>query len=69
MEERYDTIKGVAARLQVPEKTVRNWIRQRTLRAVRAGYVWRISESALRSFLRENGEGESGGQPDGPPAE
>jgi transposase len=37
MEERYDTIKDVAARLQVSEKTVRNWIRQRTLRAVHGG--------------------------------
>jgi transposase len=36
-EERYYTIKDVAARLQVSEKTVRNWIRQRTLRAVHGG--------------------------------
>jgi excisionase family DNA binding protein len=69
VEERYYTIKDVAARLHVSEKTVRNWIRQRKLRAVRAGHVWRISESALRSFLRENGEEESAGQTDGPPAE
>jgi excisionase family DNA binding protein len=59
MEERYYTIKDVAERLHVSEKTVRNWITQRKLRAVRAGHVWRITENALREFLRETGEGEN----------
>ena len=68
MEERYYTIKDVAARLHVSEKTVHNWIRQRKLRAVRAGHMWRISESAL-GVSCENAEEESGGQTDGPPVE
>jgi excisionase family DNA binding protein len=69
MEERYFTPKEVAARLRVTEKTLRTWIAQKKLRAVRVGRFWRISESALRSFLRENGGEESGGQTAGPPAE
>jgi excisionase family DNA binding protein len=69
MEERYFTPKEVAARLQVTEKTLRTWISQKKLRAVRVGRFWRISESALRSFLRESGEEESGGRPDATPAE
>ena len=69
MEERYFTPKEVAARLQVTEKTFARGLAQKKLRAVRVGRFWRISESALRSFLRENGEEESGGQTDSAPSE
>jgi excisionase family DNA binding protein len=59
MEGRYYTAKEVAARLQVTEKTVRSWIAQGGLRAARAGHFWRISDRALRDFLRETGQNET----------
>lgn len=56
MEDRYYTPKEVSERLQVSEKTVRAWITQGGLRAVRAGHFWRIPESALEEFLRATAE-------------
>ena len=45
------TVAQVAARLQVSEKTVRNHINQKRLKATRVGRAVRISETALRKYL------------------
>ena len=49
--ERHLTVAQVAARLQVSEKTVRNHISQKRLKAVRVGRAVRISETALMNYL------------------
>jgi excisionase family DNA binding protein len=53
MNEPYLTPKQIAEQLQVTEKTVRTWIYDGRLRAVRAGRFWRIRESDLEAFLHE----------------
>ena len=45
------TVDQVAKRLQVSAKTVRNWIRDRKLRAKKSGRAFRITESSLQEFL------------------
>ena len=48
------TVKDVADRLQVPEDTVRVWLRQGRLRGIRPGGKktgWRVTESDLGQFL------------------
>lgn len=49
--EQHLTVAQVAARLQVTEKTVRNHINQKRLKATRVGRAVRISETALRKYL------------------
>lgn len=47
------TIRMVAERLRVSDRTVRNWIRDGALRAVRVGpRGWRIEAIELERFLR-----------------
>jgi excisionase family DNA binding protein len=49
----YLTPEEVAARLRVTRRTVYRWITLGKLRALKAGAVWRVSEAALRDFLRD----------------
>jgi excisionase family DNA binding protein len=51
--EEFLTVEQVAKRLQVTERTVREWLRTKRLKGVRAGRQWRIRESDLSTFLRE----------------
>jgi len=53
VERRHLTLREVAARLGVSEKTVRRWIARGNLDAWRQGRVVRVSESALRRFLED----------------
>ncbi|MBX6377718.1 MAG: helix-turn-helix domain-containing protein [Clostridia bacterium] len=55
------TVQEVAERLKVSAKTVRRWIQEGRLSAVRAGSLWRVREEALDAFLERNGgDGENG---------
>jgi excisionase family DNA binding protein len=45
------TVEQIAAQLQVTERTVREWLRTKRLRGVRAGRQWRIQERDLQAFL------------------
>ena len=45
------TLQQVADRLQVSKSSVYNWLRSGRLRAVKAGKLWRVPESALEDFL------------------
>jgi excisionase family DNA binding protein len=47
----YFTVAQVAARLRVTEKTVRNLIGKKRLKAVRVGRAVRISEAAIKLYL------------------
>ncbi|NSW76059.1 MAG: helix-turn-helix domain-containing protein [Candidatus Atribacteria bacterium] len=57
MEEFY-TVEEVAQKLKVTEYVIRKWIREKKLKAVKIGRLWRVPESALREFLKINGKGE-----------
>jgi len=55
--EKYFSPEQIADTLQVSRRTVYNWIQRGKLKAVKAGYVWRIPEGSLREFLK-NSQGE-----------
>ncbi len=62
-EERLLTVEQVAERIQVPEATVRRWLREGRLRGARFGGTktgWRIRESELQRFI-EAAERDEGG--------
>lgn len=45
--DRYQTVQGVAERLEVAEATVRHWIKSGELRAIDIGKGWRIADTDL----------------------
>ena len=51
------TIRDVAKRCRVDEKTVRRWIDRGELAAHKLGRQWRISERDLRKFLNDRWHG------------
>ena len=51
------TIRDIADRLRMSQKTVRRWIKNEELAAYRLGRQWRISERDLRRFLRDRWHG------------
>ncbi len=48
------TVHETADRLKVKESTIRAWIRQHKLRAIKFGREWRIAVVDLEHFLNEN---------------
>jgi excisionase family DNA binding protein len=48
------TVHDAAAQLQVKESTIRTWIRQDKLRAIKFGREWRIAVIDLENFLNQN---------------
>ena len=50
--------RDVAERLQVNERTVTKWLQTKSLRGIKTGKEWRISEDDLRTFL-ESGANKS----------
>jgi excisionase family DNA binding protein len=51
MDKSFYTVPEVATSLQVTEKTVRAWIRDRKLTAIRVGREWRIREVDIQEFV------------------
>ena len=47
------TVHEVAEQLKVKEATVRTWIRDRQLRAIKFGKDWRVTVADLEAFLNE----------------
>lgn len=45
------TVREVAAYLKVQEATVRNWIRDGDIRAIKFGRAWRVREDDLMKFV------------------
>ncbi len=48
------TVHETAEKLRVKESTVRSWIREKKLRAIKFGREWRITVVDLEKFLNEN---------------
>lgn len=48
------TIKQVAERLKVSERTIRNWIDKGDLKAYRFGLQYRIDETDLNEFIKKS---------------
>ncbi|GEO82928.1 helix-turn-helix domain-containing protein [Pararhodospirillum oryzae] len=48
------TVHEVADLLKVKEATVRQWIRDRQLRAVKFGREWRVAHVDLETFINQN---------------
>ncbi len=48
------TVKEVSEMLKVKETTVRTWIRERKLRAIKFGKDWRVAVIDLETFLNEH---------------
>ena len=48
------TVHDVAELLQMKEATVRSWIRENQLRAIKFGRDWRIARVDLENFLNEH---------------
>jgi excisionase family DNA binding protein len=51
MEHTFLTTSDVARILKIKESTVRKWVREDKIDAVKLGRVWRISEISLKKFL------------------
>jgi excisionase family DNA binding protein len=58
MAEEYLTIDEVASKLKVQRKTVREWLRTKRLKGVKAGHFWRIRPEDLETFLEGEPTGE-----------
>jgi excisionase family DNA binding protein len=54
MEKDIYTVPEVARRLQVTDKTVRAWINDRKLTAIRIGREWRIREEDVQAFIQRH---------------
>ena len=54
MEKDIYTVPEVARRLQVTGKTVRAWISERKLTAIRVGREWRIREEDIQAFIQQH---------------
>jgi len=50
-QDRYQTVKDVAERLEVAEATVRQWIKSGELRAIYIGKGWRVADADLGAFM------------------
>ena len=48
------TVHDAAKALQVKESTIRTWIREKKLRAIKFGREWRIAVVDLEAFLNAN---------------
>ena len=48
------TIHEVAALLKVKESTVRSWVRDGSLRAVKFGRDWRVAQKDLEAFVESH---------------
>jgi len=53
LKEEFYTTEEVALMLKLHVRTVQKWLEQGKLKGVRIGRIWRIPESALKEFLRQ----------------
>lgn len=57
--EKYYSPNEIAEKFNLKSNTVRKWINQGRLKAIKLGDVWRIPESALQEFISESMKGEN----------
>ena len=62
------TLHEAAEKLKVKESTIRQWIKDRELRAIKFGREWRIAQIDLEAFLNQHANMPSQSTPP-PPAE
>jgi len=60
-EEKIYTVEEVAEMLHFQPNTIRNWLVAGKLRGIKVGWQWRIRESDLQEFVKENTEQAKGG--------
>lgn len=51
-EEKYYSPNDIAKKFNIKADTIRKWIKQGKLRAIKLGDIWRISETALQDFIK-----------------
>lgn len=51
MAETFLTVKQAASRLQIAPYTLREWIKQKKIRAIKIGRAWRIPESTFDEIV------------------
>ena len=59
-EEKIYTVEEAARMLHFQPNTVRNWLVAGKLRGIKVGWQWRIRESDLHEFVKENTEQKGG---------
>lgn len=52
----YYSPEDIAKQFNVKSDSVRKWIREGKLKAIKLGRVWRISESSLQEFIKDSME-------------
>ncbi|MEN6351212.1 MAG: helix-turn-helix domain-containing protein [Syntrophomonas sp.] len=52
--ERFYSPNEIAEHFNVKPNTVRKWITQGKLKAIKLGDIWRVSESDLKDFIKTN---------------
>jgi excisionase family DNA binding protein len=57
MSEKYYSPEEIAEQFNLKPATVRKWIRQGKLKAIKLGRLWRIPEEELQRFIKA-GQGE-----------
>ena len=55
--ENYLTVEEVSEKIKVHQNTIRIWIREGRLKAIKVGTRWKVSELSLDNFLFERKEG------------
>ena len=60
MEEKLYTVKEVAEMLHFQPNTIRLWLEAGKLRGIKVGWQWRVRESDLQEFMKENTEQKGG---------
>ena len=53
-EQKYYSPNDLAEKFNIKSDTVRKWINQGKLKAIKLGDIWRIPESALDKFIKES---------------
>lgn len=52
--EKYYSPNDIAMKFSLKPNTVRKWINEGKLKAIKLGDVWRVPESALQAFIKES---------------
>jgi excisionase family DNA binding protein len=67
--EAFYTVEQIAEQLQVTPRIVREWLRTKRLRGLRAGRQWRVKAGDLDTFLEEPGQPTASAAPPPPMAD
>ena len=51
----YYSPEEIAEHYSLKPATVRKWIREGKLKAVKLGHLWRVPEEALQEFIKQEG--------------